>query len=322
MKNKRRSLIIDANNLFYRSFFAQKSSDQEEISALAFHNCFYIIRKYYNMHPSDEVVMAFDSYSWRKAYTDGEDCITPKKYKGNRRASMTEAEKKKIEAFDKKINEFIEFIKNNTSMLVLHKKYLEADDLIAGYILKYKDFSHILISSDKDFIQLLGEDVDLNIIDPDSGKPRTLSEWDNDPNYFIFEKCIRGDKSDNVMSAYPRVRKTVIKEAYSDEYKKQNLMNNTFKFLVNMDDGSIVEKTFNTGEVFEENRLLMDLKNQPDYIKQLINKSLLEAEENRGKFNYMKFMLYCKNNGLNNILNEIDSFVKPLSKKIDKLILN
>ena len=46
-----------------------------------------------------------------------------------------------------------------------------------------------------------------------------------DPQYLLFEKCMRGDTSDNVFSAYPGVRKkgtknkTGLLEAYADKEK-------------------------------------------------------------------------------------------------------
>lgn len=310
----KRSLILDANNLLYRTFFAHIKEAEEVLIGMCHHSALWTLQKYYREYPADEVVVVFDSYSWRKAYTNNlEDCVTYKKYKGTRRQNLTASEQQKFDKFDEHVNEFAEMLQNETALLVLRQKYLEADDLVAAYIEQNPQAKHVLISSDKDFMQLLADNV--TIIDPASNKPRSLKDWDNDPEYFMFEKCFRGDTSDNVMSAYPKLRGTKIKAAYTDEYLRENLMNNTFTVLVNKEDGSIQEETFLTREVFEENDLLMNLKSQPEYIKKKMAEAVSRARENRGKFNYIKFMKFCSKNELNNILQNVDQFVPMLAGK-------
>ena len=70
------------------------------------------------------------------------------------------------------------------------------------------------------------------MIDPISKKHRSLDEWGGDADLFMFEKCIRGDRSDNVQSSYPRLRKTKIVEAFDDEYLRNNIMENEFTAIV------------------------------------------------------------------------------------------
>lgn len=306
---------MDANNLLYRTFFAQIKEPEDVVIGMCHHSALWTINKYYKQYPADEIVMAFDAYSWRKLYTKNlDECVTYKKYKGTRRQNLTASDTLKLEKFDAHVQEFADMLRNETSILVLQQKYLEADDLIAGYIQNRPDTDHILISSDKDYIQLLGKNK-LNLIDPDSGKPRSLSDWDNDPEYFMFEKCIRGDTSDNVMSAYPRLQSKKIKLAYTDEYLKENIMNHTFTVPVNLDNGEIDELTFRTRDVFEENRLLMDLEAQPEYIKNIMKTSIEESIKNKGTFNYVKFLKFCGKHQLKNILDKVDQFVPMLAGK-------
>lgn len=66
---------------------------------------------------------------------------------------------------------------------------MEADDIIAGLVNVYDDdTTNIIVSSDKDFMQLIRDNVIL--FDPVSKKTRNLSEYNNDPDYFLFHKCI------------------------------------------------------------------------------------------------------------------------------------
>lgn len=310
-----RKLEIDASNILYRTFFAHIKESLDVNVGMCHHIALSTINKYFNNTKADEVILAFDDYSWRKAYTKHLDkCVTYKKYKGTRRKDMTPGDKAKLEKFDSHIQEFIDLFRNQTRVVVLHRKYLEADDLIAGYIQAHPDDEHILVSSDKDFMQLLVRN-NLKIIDPMTDKERTLEEHNNDPDFFMFEKCLRGDSGDNVMSSYPRIRQTKIEEAYRDPLVRTNIMQNKFTVLVNDDDGVPVEREFVTQEVFEENILLMDLTAQPDYIRDLIDETINDAIENRGKFNYIEFLRFCGKYELNAIRERADSYVSMLSCK-------
>jgi len=310
-----KSLIVDANNILYRTFFAQIDEDVDIVIGMCHHSALWSMNKFYKEYPADEIVMAFDSYSWRKAYTnDLSECVTDKKYKGTRRKNLTASQQAKFEVFDQHVEEFANMIKEQTSILVLKEKYLEADDLIAGYIQGNPDMEHVLISSDKDYMQLLHKNK-LTLIDPDSGKPRSLKEWNDDPDFFMFEKCLRGDTSDNVMNAYPYLRSKRLKQAYTDEYEREAIMNHEFTALINEDDGTVREATYVTRDVFEENDYLMNLESQPEAIKRLMAKSIELSRETKGKFNYVAFIKFCGKYQLKNILDKIDNFVPMLAGK-------
>ena len=128
----------------------------------------------------------------------------------------------------------------------MQHKQLEADDLIAGWVQAHPNDNHVIISTDGDFAQLVApnckqyngvanvtithegyfNDEGSLIIDKKTkeAKPAPL------PDFMLFEKCMRGDTSDNVFSAYPGVRKKGTKnkvgliEAYADkDYKRLQL---------------------------------------------------------------------------------------------------
>ncbi|QDJ96495.1 RnaseH [Xanthomonas phage Xoo-sp13] len=310
-----RKLIIDVSNILYRTFFPHIKESLDVNVGMCHHIALSTINKYYNKYKPDDLILAFDDYSWRKAYTkDIDTCVTYKPYKGTRRKGMSASDRAKMEKFDSHISEFVELFREKTRVLVLKAKYLEADDLIAGYIQANPEDEHYLISADKDFMQLLVRN-NLHLVDPTSDKERTLTEYNDDPDYFMYVKCIRGDDGDNVMSSYPRLRETKIAASYRDALLRTNIMQHEFKVLINDDDGVPIEKKFVTQEVFDENILLMDLTAQPDFIRTLIDKTINEALESRGKFNYMEFLRFCGKYELNNIRSNIDAFVPMLSCK-------
>ena len=302
-------LLFDASNILYRTFYAHTNEDEKVIAGMAAHAAIITLNKYFRLHSPDKVVLCFDRSSWRKEYTASDECISQKPYKGNRRQNQTASQKARYEAFLEHLEEFETLVREYTSMIALAGKGLEADDLIAGTIqvvgVQETDAEFIIISADKDLIQLL-KHRNVRLIDPASGNDRTLEDWNNDPKYFMFEKCIRGDAGDNVQSAYPRIRKTRIEKAYEDKYELTNIMEHTWKHPTN-------DIEFTVKDLYKENILLMDLEEQPTDIQLRIVKSVLEGFNNPGSFSYFDFLRFLGKYDMENIAKRVESYVPMLS---------
>jgi len=302
-------LCFDMSNMFHRSFFANKEHNVELGSGLAHHTALLTLQKYFKQFkPRKKVVMVFDRASWRKEYTaDAAVCVSGKLYKGNRRQNMTPSEKDRYQKFLNHVSEFENLMRTHTSIICLGEEGLEADDLIAGFAQVFNDEELVIVSSDKDFIQLLQYE-NIQLIDPMTGKDRRKDEknWNGDAKYFIFEKCLRGDDGDNVQSAYPRVRATKIKKAYEDSFEFLNLMNETW---VNSDGKEFIVK-----DLYEENKILMDLSYQPECVKRKIYQTIENSMENTGKFSYFHFMRFLGQFELKKIAEQIDTFIPMISK--------
>lgn len=300
------NLIIDGNNICYINFFAHKEADEADFLGLTFMGSLNSIKNIAKKFKAKNIIIAFDSTSWRKGYTKRKDvCLTHKIYKANRKSNLEPRIKKKLEILEKELNVFSEALKAYTSMLVLKRNLLEGDDLIAGYVHRSPFEKNIIVSSDKDYMQLITDKTKL--YNPVTDDFRTLDEHENDASYFLFEKCIRGDAGDNVISSYPRLRKTKILKAYNDDFEKNNIMKNDFE-IEDMVDGNIVKYSYNTGELFEENKLLMSLFDQPEPIKELIDKTIDTALENRGQFVLFDFLKFCAKYDMVNTIKSIDQF--------------
>lgn len=313
------NVIMDVSNLFRMSFHAHSKEQDDILLAMTNKSFMDIINKYYRENKCDEVVLAFDGHkNWRKLFTKhapdaGNDgCITFKKYKGNRRSKLTDSELAKLERFDEHVVEFREMLKKYTGLLILHHDRLEADDLIGGYIRTHQDEKHLIISADRDYLQLL-RFPGVAQLDPKTGKKLNLIDYDNDPDYFMFQKCIRGDAGDYVMSSYPRIYETKIKEAYTDDYVRNNIMQHTFEVsYLHPKTGEALKKKFVTGEVFEENEMLMDLTKQPDVIQEMIEAAIEYAKANRGKYHMVQFLRYCNKMDFQHIIHNIQNYNKLL----------
>lgn len=298
-------LMFDGSNILYKTFYANNNEDALTVTGLAHHAALTTLNKYFKLYKPNKTVVAFDRSNWRKGYTKSEKCVSKKPYKGNRRLSMTPKQQEKYEIFCEHVAEFEDILRKQTGIITLAGDQLEADDLMAGVVEKYHTTHDIVIvSADKDLMQLLRY-PSVVLIDPATGKPRTLAEYNMDADLFMFIKCIRGDQGDNVQSAFPRVRMTRIMQAYSDPYEYANLMEETWQ--------DAEERQFRVGDLFAENGLLMDLRKQPEEIRERISETVEDGFTNRGTFSMFHFLRFCGKYELKNISSSIEQFARMLS---------
>lgn len=321
-------LIIDTQNLGYRNFkITPKSSPIDDRIGLTFHNIITQASNAFQLYEADHCIFCFDSSSWRK--------IIYPEYKGNRvtaKNKMSPSEQKADAAFLKALMEFKEFLTEKTNTSVLHCDGLEADDLIAGWCERHQDDMNVIISNDSDFVQLVSNNVHIyngshylkpegafdqkNRLD-ESHKYKANHDWE----YELFKKCIRGDSSDNIFSAYPRVREkgtknmVGIREAYEDRinkgFKWNSFMNSTW-----VDHN---KKTRIVKEEYEKNKALIDLKMIPEEIQQLIDITIQEQLKTEKTGNTgLSFIQFCKKWQLNRILNEAQKIGVMLNRHYEK----
>lgn len=298
-------MIIDTANILFRVHAAKsynKGPADADAAGLAMHISLNTIKSFYKKHQPDQLAVVFEGgKNWRKTYTASDECISKRGYKANRvkDASMV--------PFFELIKGFEELAREHTSLVCLSNPILEGDDLIGGYARRFAEAGDevIILSGDKDFVQLL-KYPNITLINPDNGKPREIE----DPDFFMFEKCFRGDKGDNVMSAYPRVRVDRLKRAYNDDYELTKIMNETWSFT---DPETQVETVFTVQDLFIENNLLMNLEAQPDFVQAAINETLDHELVHHGKFSHFHFMKFCGKYELNSIAEQAASFAEMFS---------
>lgn len=300
-------LVFDISNMLYRTFYVQRGEDDDTIAGLAIHSALVTLNKYFRQHKPDRVVMAFDRQSWRKEYTASDECISKKPYKGHRRKDMSPAQQVKYQRFLNHLAEFEAMITNHTTIITLVGDRLEADDVIAGFCQRHKDSDDqvVLVSSDSDMLQLMRY-PNVVVISPADDKQQFLSDYDEDPELFLFTKCLRGDTSDNVQSAYPRVHMTKIREAYTDPFARTNMMMTTWS------DQN--QRTFRVKDLYEENQLLIDLEKQPDNIRALIEQTIDEALARKRAFSLFFILKFIGKYKLTKIKESIDQYIPLLSK--------
>ena len=301
-------LLIDTANTFFRArHSAYRASELEEKVAFAIHVTLASINKAFRDQKADHVIFCLEGRSWRK------DFYEP--YKKNRavaRQAQTEKEQKEDEAFWSAFDDLTSFIKDKTNCTTLQHKQLEADDLIAGWIQSHPDDHHTIVSSDTDFYQLLEHNVKQyngisdelhtiegifdkkgnRVLDKKTKEPKEVP----DPQWILFEKCMRGDATDNVFSAYPGVRKKGTRnkvgllEAFEDrESKGYNWNNLMLQRWVdhNEDEHRVLDD-------YERNRILVDLTMQPEEVKINIAETIATGQQTKTVPQIgTKFLKFC-----------------------------
>jgi len=288
-------LLIDTANMFFRARHgAHRASDTWTRLGFALHITLSAVNKVARRFQPDHVIFALEGRSWRK------DHYQP--YKRNRteaRAALSDSEQEEDQLFWQTYDELTQYLATRTNCSVIRHANAEADDIIARWIALHPQDHHVIISSDTDFVQLLAENVDQYngitdelltisgvfdakghaVIDKKTKQPKTIP----DPQWLLFEKCMRGDPSDNVFSAFPGVRtrgsknKVGLQEAYADMGKKGYNWNNLM--LQRWTDHNGVEHR--VLDDYERNRSLIDLTAQPLAIKQQVDCAIREQISHR-----------------------------------------
>lgn len=117
-------------------------------------------------------------------------------------------------------NMLFSFFEECTSAYALAYNRAEADDIIGSWC-RYSNADNTIMSSDKDYVQLINDHTKLYY---PSGK--VYRETD-DPKYDLFLKCVRGDKSDKIRSVWSGIRETKLKLAWENPIEMANLMEST-----------------------------------------------------------------------------------------------
>jgi len=202
--------------------------------------------------------------------------------------------------------------------------------LIAGWTQSHPDDKHVIISSDTDFYQLLSanisqyngitdifantngffDDKDNPIIDKKTKDPKPAP----DPEWLLFEKCMRGDSSDNVFSAFPKVRTNKLKEAFEDRKSQGFVWNNLM--LSRWVDHNGKERIVK--EEFAVNEQLIDLTKQPDDIKIKIAETIATAtDEPKSVGNVGVHLLkFCAKHDLVRIRDNVKFYAEPFNARI------
>lgn len=323
-------ILVDTANTFFRARHVVRGDIDTKVG-MALHITLNSIKKAWNDFNGTHVVFCLEGRSWRK------DFYQP--YKRNRqetRDAMSPREADEDKVFWEIFDEFKDFITEKTNCTVMRHPQLEADDLIAGWVQNHPNDNHIIISTDGDFAQLIApnvkqyngvsnttithegyfDDKGKSVIDKKTKEPKPAP----DPQWLLFEKCMRGDTSDNVFSAYPGVRvkgtknKVGLTEAFNDKTAKGFSWNNLM--LQRWVDHNGTEHR--VLDDYNRNVTLCDLSAQPSEVRSIIDAEIKNVKSKDISQVGMRLMKFCAKWDLQKIADQAAGYAEPLQARYIK----
>ena len=214
-------ILIDGNNILFRSYYATAYSGNTMKNSKGFptnglYGLVNMLNKIINEENPTYIMVAFDKGKTfrHEKYTD---------YKGGRMATPDELKMQFPVA-----KELVKAMGINYYEIDNY----EADDIIGTFAEKCnnnKDFDAVIISSDKDLLQLITDEVEVKLLKTSGSIRMTREEFINtygiEPKRMVDLKALMGDASDNIPGVKGIGEKTAI--SLLKEYGTlENLYNN------------------------------------------------------------------------------------------------
>jgi 5'-3' exonuclease len=250
------------------------------------------------------------------------------KFNVNRQYDFKDSNEEK-DAMQLQLKILLEYIENMPLQLVTIDA-TEADDVMS-YIAKEmfgkNENKVIIMSSDKDFLQLVDERI--NIWSPTKKKLYTpkamMDEYGVHPNNFLFYRTLDGDKSDNIKGVEGVGLKTLKKYMpFITEERKTNI-NEIVEYAKNQITGKKKLKFFEniakSKDVLELNERLMQLdapnisESNKAHIRQQLQKKIQLLNKPKIQLMYMR-------HGLSNAMPDINSWLLQTLSKLNSCAQN
>ena len=291
-------VIIDGLNMFLRSYIINPTMDPKGNIIGGAIGFIKSLQKTCNDFNPDEVIIAWDGKGgsqkrkqMNKGYKEGR---APVRF--NRRMfELSETEQEHNKAYQHvRLMEYL----NELPIIQIILDYVEADDIIAylnGHD-KYRDYHKYIISSDRDFFQLVGDRTSLyrpiqkKLVTKDS----LLSEHGIHPNNFALARAIAGDKSDN-LDGVPRVGLKTVKSRFPFMADPQvQTVESLTEYCRQVDKQiSVHTKIIEFADLIENNYDIMQLYEPviSGYSKKQIDYAILNFEPEFSKIEFQKLLM-------------------------------
>jgi DNA polymerase-1 len=316
-------LIIDGLNMFIRVFGAVPAlnDDGEHCGGITgfLLSTAATIR---NLNPS-RVVIVFDgkggSHRRKKVYAD---------YKGGRtgltrlnRLSGYEDIEDQQQSMKKQFVRLYEYLQN-LPITLLQVDYVEADDLMAWMANHYFKKEVVLLSSDKDFLQLVNERI--KVYSPVKkvmyDEPLVKEEWGVIPQNLIWYRVIMGDTSDNIKGVNGIGTKTILGKM--DFLNEVELDYNGFVAGIKENcDEKLSKKLLDSIQTIELNYDLMQLK-LPDISTSITSNIRNILDNHQPKLNLLEFKKMFMYDKLYTAFANVDSWLRNSFMGLDNILKN
>lgn len=304
-------LIVDGLNTFIRTWAAVPvlSNSGEHINAIsAFLKSLGVLIR---MEPYSRCIVVFDgsggSQRRRKVYSD---------YKNNRTPNSTHkkefnSKEEESQSFGHQLQRSKQYLKVLPVTLV-EEDHIEADDTIAHLVNLYNDSKITIVSSDRDFLQLVDERV--RVYSPIKKKMYTpdllREELGIEPDNYLLYRVLTGDPSDNIPGIKGLGLKTLLKEypLDSEVIDIEQFIKYTEEKLKEKRPKKIISEILNNQEQIHLNHRLMQLSNV-DISLSTKNSIRDEVQYQGSGLNEYEFYKMFREDNMDSVLRGVDNWL-------------
>lgn len=304
MTKQKNIILIDGYNLFFRAFSSNPTVSQKGKPFGGTVGFIQSIQKYCRLFEPEYIIVAWDQNGAerrRKIFPSYKDETGKKSVKLNRYIETTIEEEKRFQ--DEQLISTMEYL-NALPIIQIMMEETEADDIIAfvSNSIILDSYKKIIISSDKDYLQLVDDKRNVVLYRPAEDKEYKekdiLEKYEISTTNFAIARAIIGDISDSIKGIKGAGFKTIAKRF--PELKENIIFG--------------IDKVIETAQAKEDKiKLYKEIRENPNLIKVnyelcQLSKSLLTLEEQEeiklsieqfeSKFNKIEFIKLALRDGI------------------------
>jgi len=262
--DKKRVLIIDGNNLYIRNYVMNPAISNKGDPIGGIFGTIKSLQKLCREIKPNRVVIAWDGKggsSKRRAvnknYKEGR-----KPFRLNRNVRNLN-ENQELENKIWQMTRVVEYL-NNFPIVQLLLDAVEADDIISAISQHQSltDYNKIIVSNDRDFIQICNESTILYrpVKDEILNTNSIIEEFGIHPNNFCLARSIAGDTSDNLAGVGGAGLATIAKRLPQLKEEKTYMLNEIFDYCQGVDSKiKLFSSILENKELIKENYKIMQL---------------------------------------------------------------
>lgn len=281
--------MLDGLNVFYKNYIANPSISTNGVPVGGILGFMRSVNKFCREMRPDQVIVVWDGHesskSRRKLNENYKQGRKPVRLNRNVQV-LTEAQEAENKMWQ--FTRVCQYL-NETPIAQIMVDGVEADDVIAyyaGHYEKYNDWVKVIVSSDKDFYQLLD---DKTVIYRSSkkeyvSKKDVIEEYGIHPNNFAMARALAGDSSDNIKGVSRIGLPTVSKRFPFMSEKKRHTLKRLLKHCESFPEKKRL-KVYNT--LLEEQNIAKDnYKIMQLYESNLTHRQVNEIKDIMASFDF------------------------------------
>jgi 5'-3' exonuclease len=241
--------------------------------------------------PIEEIVLCLDNGSWRKDFFPY--------YKARR---IIKKDKSDIdwEKFHKFASDTIQELSKSFPIKVVNASKAEGDDCIASIVIKNRNKNFVIVSRDKDFLQLTKYN-NCFIYNPIDDK--VITKHSQCPHNFLIEHIIAGDSGDDIPNIF-----SPDKQFVTDNAKRQKSITKNILTEV-MDNGIESFITANSlQDNYKRNRTLIELS-EDTIPKEIIDDVLSQYDSQTVTNEWVKVDKYLHKYQMESLYDSVSNFL-------------